>query len=130
SCVFGCSSVLTFSLFATCSEFLSSVLDFSSSDFFSSFFLSLLDDFVSFLSSNLLPSCLHAANTKNLANINNNNFFISHSPFSIFIYIIQKNMKKKTILPKINFRKNDKNGLTSEKPWCKVVIKTSEVIQK
>src|SRR5699024_2962777 len=118
---------------ATSSLDLSSDFSFSlsSSNFLSSFLLSLLDDFVSFLSSVLLfSSCPHAANTKKLANNKNNNFFISHSPFLIYIYIIHKNMKKKTVLPKINFRKNDINVLTSEKPWFKVVIKTSEVIQK
>src|SRR5699024_6620338 len=101
----GCSSVFTFSLSATCSELLSSVLGFSSSDFLlsflsssdflSSFLLSLLDDFVSFLSSNLLSSCPHAANTKKLANNKNNNFFISHSPFfDLYLYYTQKHEKE------------------------------------
>src|SRR5699024_5804954 len=116
----GCSSVFTFSLSATCSELLSSVLDFSSSDFLlsflsssdflSSFFLSLLDDFVSFLSSNLLSSCPHSANTKKLANNKKTIFFISHSPFFLFKCCI-KYIKKFT-KSKVFFEKSLLNVLT------------------
>src|SRR5699024_12561890 len=128
SCVVCCSLVANSSVDCSsdlCSSFLSS--------FFSSFLPSFLTSFfASFVSSfDVLSSfCPHAPNTNKLANNKNNNFFISHSPFLIYIYIIHKNMKKKTVLPKIKFRKNDINVLTSEKPWCKVVIKTSEMIQK
>src|SRR5699024_6309433 len=96
-----------FSFSATC---LVSSSDLSSSDFLSSFLLSLLDDFVSFLSSNSLSSCPHAANTKKLANNKNNNFFISHSPFfDLYLYYTLKHEKENSFTENIFQKKRYKS---------------------